>query len=119
MQEDKNFKELLMKQAVEETSVNFTAETLRKIEALSAAKSYHQPLIDRRIKLAFIIVFAIVLSALIAVSIFIKPSHQAFNFYVTIPRIRIESFYNVVYFIIAFWFLLFFNYKAQHQNNIH
>ncbi len=117
--EDKKFKEVLMKQAVEETSGNFTAEIMRRIEALPAAKSYYQPLVNPAIKLAFIIVFASVLSALIAVSIFIQPSDLPFKLTVTIPVIRIETFYNIVYFIIAFWLLMFFNYKAQHQNNVH
>lgn len=114
MQDDKNFKELMMKCAVEETSQDFTAETLRRIEALSATKT-SQPLINHTIKQAFIIGFAIVLTALLAISLFIKPADLPFNF-IQIPTIRVEVFYNLISFILAFWVLMFLNYYLQNRN---
>lgn len=116
MLNDDKFKALMIKGAVEETSQYFTDETMRKIERGFAAKKYQQPLIKHSVKLAFIIAFAVVLSALLAISIFIQPSHLPFNLYITIPPIRIEDFYNVVYFIIIFWLVMFLNHKIANYN---
>ncbi len=116
MHDDKNFKELLSKGALEETSKGFTDEIMRRIEAAPVSETSHQPLINHKIKLAFIIVFVTVLSALIALSIFIPPSNLPFDFWIKIPSVRLADFYNLVYFIMAFWFVMFLNHHLNKRN---
>ncbi len=79
MHDDKNFKELLLKGALEETSPDFTDEIMRRIEAAPVIETTHQPLINHKIKLAFIIVFVTVLSAILSISIFIPPSNLPYT----------------------------------------
>ncbi len=116
MQDDKNFKEILKKGALEETSPDFTAAIMRRIKAVAVIETSHQPLINPKIKLAFIIVFVTVLSALFAISIFISPADLPFNFLIRIPTISIDAFYDTVYFVITFWLLVFLNYYLNERN---
>jgi hypothetical protein len=115
MEEDIKFKELL-KGACEETSHDFTAETMRRIEAVSASKPYLSPLLNRKIRIAFAMVFAIILTALFTISIFIQPSDLPYNFFIKIPASSFEHFYNLVSFTIAFWVLMFLNHFLKNRN---
>jgi len=116
MQDDKNFKEILKKGALEETSPDFTAAIMRRIEAVAVIETSHQPLINPKIKLAFIIASVTVLSALFAISIFISPADLPFNFLIRIPTISIHAFHDIVYFVITFWLLVFLNHYLNKRN---
>jgi hypothetical protein len=116
MQEDKKLKELLAKGALEETSPDFTAELMRRIEALPQTKATYQPSINNKIRLAFITIFATVLSALLAISFFVQPSSLPFRFSIKPAFVSAEVFYNLVCFIITFWLLMFLNYYLNKRN---
>jgi hypothetical protein len=118
MNDDKDFRELLLRHAVEETSADFTEKTMGKIYGIRAGSYANQPFIKHAIKLAYTVIFVVVVLALIALSTFIKPTDLPYD--VRLPLIRIEHFYNTLYFIISFWLLMLINYyyeRRSQQNN--
>ena len=106
MQEDKKLKELLMKYAVEETSEEFTATVMQRIEAMAAAKTHTTSLVKYNFFKILLIAFLLVCAVLFILSFFIKGIQLPIYVSLKLPA---EYFSQVVFFLIAFWVVMFIN----------
>ena len=116
MQEDKKLKELLMKYAVEETPENFTGTVMQRIESM-AVKTHRTSFAKFKLLKILLIAFLLVCAVLFILSIFIKGMQLPIYFSLKLPA---EYFSQVVFFLLAFWVVMFINLfwnKMSHRNN--
>ena len=115
MQKDKRFNELLMQHAMEETSEDFTEGVMNKIAALQTTKHNITSVLQSGLAKILIGAFAFVCIALLSVSTVMHPFKSGIHINI------LPSFYTMqfIYFLIAFWIVIFANQWWKKRNDNH
>ncbi len=113
MEQDIEIKNLLAKGA-EVASADFTDSIMKKINGLSLNPSFnYQPLVSKKIRKTFVIVFGAVISMIFVLGIIISTPELPLINSINIPQIIFIAYDKVLFFIIAFWLVFAINNVLQ------
>lgn len=115
MQEDKDFKELLLKGGLEKASPVFTSNVMKGIKMMRISKSIYEPLVSEKWIRIYQITFFTVLGLLGLLSLLIKFSELSVTINLQIPGAYIKYSDRIIIYIISFWGLVFLARKLDKQ----
>jgi hypothetical protein len=109
MKPDEQLKKILATHAVEQTTDDFAAKTMQRINSFADHRS--KPVFVKYFQIKHLLVglFIIVTLALIVTSFFLKPLQLPVEIRIQLPEFLARQFYNLLILIPAFWLLVFIN----------
>lgn len=110
MEQDKKLQDIL-RQSADGASLHFTGTVMNRVQR-SALPSQYQPMVNSRIRKAFIFVFTAITVSIFLVSVIIAFAGYHFTGWPAVSLFLAyvyENYYPIIAFIITFWFVLITN----------
>jgi hypothetical protein len=117
MEQDKQLKQILLN-STEGASADFTNSVMKKVYALPAS-SGHQPLVSRKLKKVFVLVFGITVGAILSLCLAISFANQNIASWIeSIPLPQLD-YKKLLLFILIFWILFSLNMLVGKKLHLH
>lgn len=111
MEQDQKLKKLLL-QGSEKASVHFTEGVMKRVQQLSATPFYYQPLVNPRLKKAFLIAISVLVASIFLLCLLIASPGLSFPDWTVIQDVMIfidAHFSTILSYIIGFWVVFIAN----------
>ena len=108
MEQDKQLKQILLNSA-EGASAGFTEAVMQKINALSAAQSYYQPLVSPKLTRAFVFAFSALIAAILGLCLVIVLTNLHVVSWIKNIQFPDLNYNTILMFIVSFWIVFTIN----------